>query len=184
MAKTISFTLDAASIGKAIKELNDYTKDFEQKCKELRKRVAERIKWSAQQGFSTAMEGDVFLQVDGKKRSPASPIFGSDVQVNVRHEDDVSVIWTEGENAVFIEYGAGVYHNGAPGDSPHPWGLEQGFVIGGYGKNHGTQNAWGYRDADGSIYITHGTPAAMPMYRGVVQACEHLIEIAREVFRG
>lgn len=183
MAKTISFTLDAASIEKAIKELDSYTKDFEWKCKELRKRVAQRIKWNAQKGFSTAMAGDVFLQVYGKKKSPASPIFAQgDVQVNVRHEDDVSVIWTEGENAVFIEYGAGVYHNGAPGDSPHPWGLEQGFVIGGYGKNHGTQNAWGYRDADGSIYITHGTPAAMPMYRGAEEAIRAIGEIIQEVF--
>lgn len=182
MAKTISFTLDAASIGKAIKELNDYTKDFEQKCKELRKRIAERIKWSAQQGFSTAMVGDIFLQVSGKEKSPASPIMGSSVQVNVKHEDNVSVVWTEGEDAVFIEYGAGVYHNGSPGDSPHPWGLEQGFVIGGYGKNHGTQNAWGYRDSDGNIYITHGTPAAMPIYRGAEEAIRAVGELIQEVF--
>lgn len=180
--KTISFTLDAKSIDRAIKELQEYTRDFERKCQEIRERVAERIAWSAERGFSTAMVGDTFLQVNGKDKTAIQPVVGADISVQVRHEEDVSVVWTDGDEAVFIEYGAGVYHNGAAGASPHPWGAEQGFLIGTYGEGKGRQNAWVYRDGSGNIVITHGTPAAMPMYHGYMDAINALNEIVQEVF--
>lgn len=181
--KTISFTLDVKSIDRAIKELQEYTRDFERKCQEIRERVAERIAWSAERGFSSAIASDVYRQVVGKgETQAASPVMANGIEVHCDHKDDVSVVWTDGEEAVFIEYGAGVHYNGNPGDSPHPWGLEQGFVIGGYGQGKGVNDAWGYRDSNGNILITHGTPAAMPMYHGAEEAIRALDEIIQEVF--
>jgi hypothetical protein len=36
--------------------------------------------------------------------------------------------------------------------------------IGEYGKGHGKQQAWGFRDESGDLVITRGNPAAMPLW--------------------
>lgn len=169
--KTISFTLDAKSIDRAIRELEQFSREFEQKVTRLREMVAERIAWSAAQGFSVALVGDVI-----KGTAPTN-----DVHVSVTHEGNVSIVIAEGQEAVFIEYGAGVYNNGAAGTSPHPWGAEFGYYIGGYGQGKGKRNVWGYYD-NGKLVLTHGTPAAMPMYRGVENAKRVLDDLVQEVF--
>lgn len=179
--KTISFSLDTKSVNQAIRELQRYRDEFPQKIARLRQMIAERIQWTAQQGFNVAIAGDTFLRVDGKNKMSIQP-YSSDVTVTVSHDDTVSTVLADGDQAVFIEYGAGVYHNGAPGDSPHPWGLEQGFAIGTYDKGKGVRNVWGYKDADETVILTHGTPAAMPMYRGAEEAIRALDEMVREVF--
>lgn len=167
--KVISFSLNAASIDRAILEIEAYQDDFEQKCALLRQKVAERIRWSAERGFSNALVSDIII-------GDYEPV--NDVQVSVTNEGNVSVVIASGNEAVFIEYGAGVYYNGNPGDSPHPWGLQQGYVIGAYGKGKGVRNAWNIDKAT----VTHGTPAAMPMYRGAEEAIRAIDEIVREVF--
>ena len=186
MAKVISFSLSPKDIDRAVKELRDYQTVFKEKCEEFRKRVAERIRWSAEQGFSQAVAGDTFLKVSGDSVQQIGPTMVNGITVTTEDGDGYTLIMTHGKEAVFIEYGAGVRHNGAPGDSPHPWGIQQGFAIGAYPLNHdppsyGVRNVWGYYDGD-SIILTHGTPAAMPMYRGAEEAIRAIDEIAREVF--
>ena len=174
--KTITFSLDSSSINRAIREVRAYSEEVKQKTEQLRKKVAERIQWSASQGFSSAVVSDVFK---------GDPPKTSAVTVNITHGDQVSIVFTDGEEAVFIEYGAGVYHNGGQGmigSSPHPWvqnGVEtRPFFIGMYGHGKGARNAWNIdRDT-----VTHGTPAAMPMYRGFMEAKNALDEMVREVF--
>lgn len=170
--KTISFTLSPPSIGKAIKELQAYRMDFQRKCEKLRQLVAERIQWSASEGFSSAMVSDV---VEG------NPSTTNDVSVTVEGRGNVSVVIANGSQAIFIEFGAGVYHNGAVGSSPHPWGAELGYLIGTYGKGKGKYDVWSYYD-NGSRVYTMGTPAAMPMYNGLQEAIAAFDGIVREVF--
>ena len=98
--------------------------------------------------------------------------------MTVTNEGDVTIVIASGEEAVFIEYGAGVYYNGAAGDSPHPWGIQQGYGIGTYGKGKGVRNAWNIT----KDVVTRGTPAAMPMYRGAEEAIRTIGELVREVF--
>lgn len=170
--KTISFALDKASIGKAISEIRQYADEVKQGTELLRQKVAERVGWSAAHGFSTALVGDVV-----RGAPPAN-----DVHVTVEHGDSVSVVFAEGDQAVFIEYGAGVYNNGAAGSSPHPWGAQFGYYIGGYGQGKGKRQTWGYYDESGKLVLTHGTPAAMPMYNGLEDAKRVIEDLAREVF--
>lgn len=96
--------------------------------------------------------------------------------------ENVSVVVASGEDAVWVEFGAGVYHNGAAGSSPHPKGNELGFTIGSYGKGNGRKTTWGYLDDDGELHLTHGTPATMPMYRAMETVSEEVYLIAKEVF--
>lgn len=92
----------------------------------------------------------------------AKPSF-STLQPHVYNGDKKGTMSTtirlQGEQAVFVEFGAGVYYNGNPHGSPHPWGVELGFTIGDYGMHQGLKKAWVH---DGHLY--KGTPAAMPLF--------------------
>ena len=95
----ISFTLDPGSINKAIREVQQYKADITRKTKLLRDRVSTLIAWRASQGFSSALAGDIIR--GGEKQ------YGS-VDVQVDERGDITVILAVGEDAAFIEFGAGV----------------------------------------------------------------------------
>ena len=81
---------------------------------------------------------------------------------------------------MWVEFGAGVYHNGAVGSSPNPYGSELGFTIGSYGTN-GARDIWGFYE-NGELVLTHGTPAAMPLFHAVQDTIDEIPSIAKEVF--
>lgn len=169
---------DESSFDKAISELERYRNDLQTRADLIRERVAERIRWSAEEGFSTSIADAIFL--GGTEQ------VGGNVTVTISDEGTVTVVIASGADAVFMEFGAGVYFNGgkgAIGHSSHPSGERQGMTIGEYGKKRGRQNAWHLPGStkDNPI-VTRGTPASMPMYRGAREAAAALDEIAREVF--
>ena len=174
MSKKIRFTLSEDSIDKAIAELTAYIDDLKTKTDRLRELIAERVAWSASEGFSTAIADDIFTGGDRPT---------GDVSVSVENDGNVSIVIADGADAVFIEFGAGVYYNGSAGSSPHPKGAENGFLIGEYGKGQGKKKAWALPGSTReNPILTHGTPAAMPMYRGVREAVSVIGELAKEVF--
>ncbi len=169
--RVISFGLSVQYIDRAMKELADYKQDILKKTELLRERVAERLCVEAQSGFNGAVVDD--LVRGGQKFAQ--------VRVTVDNRGDMTVVIADGQDAVWIEFGAGVYHNGSPGSSPHPHGVELGMTIGGFGKGNGKKETWGYYE-EGTLKLTHGTPAVMPMARAVTTVCNEISEIAREVF--
>ncbi len=171
--RVVRFTLDAKSIGKAIKEIEEYKREVLQKTDELRKRVAERIAEDASSGFASAIIDDL-LQNSGGARA-------ANVSVEVSDSGNTTLVIANGQDAIWCEFGAGVYHNGAAGSSPHPKGAELGFTIGSYGKGLGSKKVWGFYE-DGELKLTHGAPASMPMYTACQKVCEDVANIAREVF--
>lgn len=170
--KVISFGLSEKEIDRAIKELEDYKKEFLKKCEELRQRVAERIRQKAQEGFNGAVVDDLTAESGGARMA--------EVSVVTEDSDDVTLVIAQGTDAVWVEFGAGVYHNGAVGSSPNPYGANLGFTIGGYGEN-GKKQAWGFYE-NGDLKITHGTPATMPMFHAVQDVLDGIGDIAKEVF--
>ena len=89
-------------------------------------------------------------------------------------------IKAEGKAVAFIEFGAGVYHNsGEPYPKPRPDGI---VGIGQYGKGLGKRQAWGFKDDSGELVITHGNPAAMPMWYASEEMRKNILKIAKEVF--
>lgn len=169
--KVISFSLDSKSIGNAIREIDEYKQEVKCKTERLQERVTERIAETASQGFGSAVVDDL-LRGGAKSAS---------VNVDVDTRGNVSVVVANGEDAVWVEFGAGVYYNGQAGSSPHPKGGELGMTIGGYGKGYGARNVWGFYE-DGELKLTHGTPAAMPMYNAMKTVCAEITDIAKEVF--
>lgn len=172
--KKISFTLSARDINRAIKELEQYKKDFLDKMELLRKKVAERLENLAANGFAGAIVDDLTEDSGGVRYAQ--------VTTSIDERGNVSVVIAQGEDAVWVEFGAGVYHNGSAGSSPHPKGSELGFTIGDYGKSMGKKNTWGFYE-DGELRLTHGTPAVMPMYNAVKIVCDEIADIAKEVFK-
>ena len=172
MAKrTIKIGLSEQDIDRAIRELAQYKADFTQKVELLREKVAERLADEARSGFTGAIADDL---VKGGQRL-------ADVKVSVDNRGSLTVVVASGEDAVWVEFGAGVYHNSSPGSSPHPSGVELGFTIGSFGKGNGKKKTWGFYE-DGELKLSQGTPATMPMYRAMQTVCNDIKDIAREVF--
>lgn len=170
--RKITVELTESGIDKAIKELEEYKKDIKRKTALLQDRVAKRIEEEADKGFASAVVDDL---VRGGYQKP-------DVTVNYTTKGDISVVVAQGEDAVWVEFGAGVYHNGNLGSSPHPRGSELGMTIGGYGQGKGKQRSWGFKDADGTLHVTRGTPAQMPLEKAVLSVLDELPQMAKEVF--
>lgn len=172
MTKVIRMTLDPASIQAAIRELNDYKKWVIQKTDELRNRVAYFIAKDASAVFNSAVADDLIGE---------GAVIGS-VDVTVDDQGNVTLVIANGEDAVFMEFGAGVYYNGSVGSSPNPLGAGLGYTIGSYGKGNGRKEVWGFKGSDGEIHLTHGTPASMPLYKAVKAVSDDIVRIAKEVF--
>lgn len=171
--KVIRISLSEKDIDRAIKELEQYKREIIRKTELLRTRIAERIANLAQSGFNGAVVDDLTGGSGGARKA--------DVRVSIDERENVSVIIAAGEDAVWVEFGAGMFHNGSTGGSPHPKGSELGFTIGGYGKGMGKRQTWGFYE-DGELRLTHGTPAVMPMYNALKTVCEEITSIAKEVF--
>ena len=165
--------LSEQEVDRAIRELAEYKRDFLRKVDILRERIAERIASEAQTGFNGAVVDD--LVNGGEKLANVNVSIGSSVG------GSITVVIANGEDAMWVEFGTGVYHNSTAGSSPHPRGAELGFTIGGYGKGLGKRQTWGYYE-DGELKLTRGTPARMPMERAFLSVCNEIPGIAREVF--
>lgn len=161
--RTIPLSLNTKSINSAIKEVRAYKKWVQDKTLELTRKLAEL-------GADEAKVRFVGAQYDGI----------NDSSVTVEPITNGYKIVAAGNAVCFIEFGAGVYYNGT---EPYPEPRPSGVVgIGEYGQGKGRRKAWGFYDADGALVITHGTPAAMPMYHASRVMMQEVSRIAKEVF--
>lgn len=172
MSKTIRVELSNKSINSAIREIRKYREGLREKLLRLQARVSEEIAIDAESGFASAQYDDIIGE------GPRKP----NVTIHWGQSNNMYVVIADGEEAIFVEFGAGVFHNGAVGSSPHPLGSENGYTIGSYGKGRGKQNAWGYVGDDGEVHITRGTRAQMPLYNATKSVISKIPQIAREVF--
>ena len=102
-----------------------------------------------------------------------------------------------GGNAVWLEFGTGIYWNGHPNGSPNPYGEQLGYRIGEYGNQHGLEQGWFFPTTDPRYEIirhtkdgdvatgygyTHGIKADMFMFKTVKELKQRFPELARDVF--
>lgn len=167
----LSIALSEKSISDAIKQVKQYKQWVDRKTRELTERLAIIGAHEAVVRFSGAYYTD-----------------DNDTVVDVYPHSVVAthgsgyIISASGTVLYFIEFGAGVYYNGAePYPLPRPKDVAK---IGEYGQGKGKQDTWGYyRNGDkNDLVLTHGTPAAMPMYHATQEMRRELTRIAREVF--
>ena len=161
--RVIKMSLSAESIDNAIAELKAYKRLVEIKTNELLEELAKIGVREASVRFTTAIYDGV-----------------NDSSVTLNDIPGGYSIVAEGKAVAFIEFGAGVYHNpGEPYPNPRPDGI---VGIGEYGKGLGKRQAWGFTDDSGELVITHGNPAAMPMWYASEEMRDKILKIAKEVF--
>ena len=161
--RVIKMSLSTSSIDNAIAELKAYQDYVRDKTYQLTEKLAHIGVKEASVRFTTAMYDGV-----------------NDSSVTLEPITDGYCIKAEGKAVAFIEFGAGVYHNpGEPYPNPRPSGI---VGIGEYGKGRGKRQAWGFKDDSGELVITHGNPAAMPMWYASEEMRSKILKIAREVF--
>ena len=168
---TIRVKLDRKSINDAIREIHEYRDDVIKKADLIRQRVAEELEEDVRNGFNGA-NGEFIIHEGYQVPS---------VDVSVSQTGETTLIIANGIEAVFIEFGAGVYYN--PSGTPHvrPKGIVK---IGEYGNGYGKRQVWGYYDEVGELKLTHGTPASMPMYNAIQRIVPKIVQIAKDVFGG
>lgn len=160
MPKTIVIDpLDKESVSNAIKAVKQYKAWIAAKETMLRERLAMLGASVASIQFSRAIYNG-----------------SNDVTVRVDSTGSVAVIYAEGQDVAFIEFGAGAKYGYG-----HPQAGEFGVGPGTYpdGKGHWDDpNGWYY--AHGKH--TFGNPPAMAMWQAVQAMTEQLTMIAKEVF--
>ena len=102
MSKVIRFGLSPREIQSAIDAINLYKENLQKKVDTYRKRIAEEIAVYASAYFDSSVMDDV---INGTPRKP-------DVTVDFSDNGSIAVVVAHGEDAVWCEFGAGVYHNG------------------------------------------------------------------------
>lgn len=170
MSSGFAISMSAEGLDATIEYLMAYRIKLEEKARELRNRVAEELKTMTQSGFSGAIVDD--LGTNGV-------VFAS-VDVKVEDNGDVTLVIASGEDALFAEFGTGIFYNGSAGSSLHPKGAELGYTIGSYGPNGEKEHWWFYEN--GESRMTHGAPTSMPMYNAAKSIAPFIGQIAMEVF--
>ena len=102
-----------------------------------------------------------------------------------------------GGQAIWLEFGTGVYWNGYPNNSPNPYGNDLGFKIGEFGDQHGLDQGWFFPTTDPRYEIvkhtangdvgtgygyTHGIKADMFMFKTIKELQRRAPELAKDVF--
>lgn len=163
----------------SVKAIRDYAKQLERDAHLMTEAIALKLQLQAENNFQKAVY-DMLIPEGGTTPK---------VKVTVKRNREFTVVIAEGQEAIFVEFGAGVYFNGGVGSSPHPKGAELGYTIGSYptesksGINQGRYDVWGFKNEDGEIRLTRGTKAQMPMYNAMKTIVSEIDSIARVVFK-
>lgn len=169
--KIVVVNLTPRGIDEAIDRMKAIKRTFEDNCFHFRHAVAERVMKNANDLYAQAWYNDWV----GSGKGPAL------VPMIIEETEEASIL-VAGSPAIFIEFGAGIYHNGGTiFTSLHPYGVQLGFTIASYPEHgvpsQGRFNAWEY---DGRI--THGTEAQLVLYNAVRYTLPDIEDIAREIF--
>lgn len=165
--------LSPSGVQQMIDSVREYREWLKNGCKKLLDRLA-------QDGYEVASAGFANAAYDGT----------NDVTVSVEDRGKIKAVVAIGGAVLFIEFGTGVTY-----PDNHPEAKELGMVRGSYGQGRGKQSTWGYygepgtngtvagERAKGTLVLTHGNPANMPMYNAVKELELRINEIVKEVFR-
>ena len=162
--KIVIDPLDKKSITAAIKQLNQYEKEFQAKEAEFVRRLKEI-------GVSVASLGFSMADYDGV----------NDVQVTETQNGARAAVIAYGETVGFIEFGTGVkfreYDSSSTEFTPPPHGS--------YGKKKGANpKGWYFSQGDGAAgRHTYGNVPAEAMLTARDVMVERVVQVAREVFR-
>ncbi len=151
------------SINAAIKQIQQYEKEFKAKETEFIRRLKEL-------GVSVATAGFAMADYDGV----------NDVLIAETQSGNRAAVIAYGETVGFIEFGTGVRYpewNSSGTDYTPP-------KHGTYGKGKGANpKGWWFSTSPGSAQHTYGNPPAEAMLEARNSMVEQVVQIAREVWK-
>lgn len=154
---------DPDSIKKSYEIMKRYSDTFEQRCDTFCQRLLE-------QGVEIAKKQFSATEYDGPTE---------EITVTVEKVGENWQLTASGTQVFFIEFGTGVYFNGAESYPGRPVGV---VGIGQYGKGLGKNEGWYYGTGDGEAEYTHGNRSAKAMFAADLQVRAMIETIAKEVF--
>lgn len=159
--RTITFSLDSASINRAIKEVERYKEDLQRACQELIERLTD-------DGVQIAKMQVVSLGAfdTGELESSIMGYYSPNLRAGI--------VKTDAWHALFVEYGTGVV--GKSNQHPMPDGWEYDV------NNHGDKGWVYHSDRDGKFHWTKGMPSRPFMYNTMRELERKVSSIASEVF--
>lgn len=172
MKHKVVTTLSPSGVQQMIDSVREYREWIKSGCARLLERLT-------QEGYEVASAGFASAEYDGT----------NDVTVSVEDRGKIKAVVAVGGTVLFIEFGTGVTY-----PDNHPEARDLGMERGEYGQGRGKQFTWGYygepgtngtvvgERAKGTLVLTHGNPANMPMYNAVKELELRLGEIVKEVF--
>lgn len=168
--KTIHIDIgDPKSVTAAIAELKDVRAEWRRKANLLCETVAAMIADQVSENLSEIDMSDDLKDISTHTATPRFPILGAEARGNQ--------VYIGGEEIAFVEFGAGIYHNGGR-SNPLADKVQFETAIGSYGQGNGNKKYW---------FVAHnliscGTPAYMPIYRAIEAVKPKIPMIAREIF--
>lgn len=161
------------SIRHAIADLESVKKEWQRKanvcCEMIAAMLADQITANLQ---AIPYTDDL---IDVKNHQPVPRLTTSSPMAASAHGNKVYI---DGAEVAFIEFGAGIYHNGAGQSNPLSQAVQFDTAIGSYGKGQGNRNYWFVAHN----LISRGTPAYMPIYRAILAIQPEIPTMIRQVF--
>lgn len=177
-----NITYEARLTQKDIKSLAQKLRQYQNRLKNKTNELVKELSDVGIQVIEENMENAHYTYDSKGVRSGSDTSHMTYVKMHSYGEYSQAELILQGKEVLFIEFGAGVYYNGAAGATPHPKGQEFGFTIGSYGSGNGQKKVWGYYNESGDLVLTRGVEATMPMYKAEQEIVDKYIAIAKKVF--
>lgn len=172
--RIIECVLSPESVDSAIKELQDYKDELQDKHKQLVDRLAKIGIKVAEERYAEASAGSIEA---GKMTAPDSAV--PTLEITTEDGGLTAVIQISGHDVTFIEFGSGVHFNAGYAGKPATTNAGKfGYTIGGYGTGLGLHEAWHY----GSGKISYGTPAADATGKIEEEIKNQIRKVVREIY--
>ena len=171
--RIIECVLSPESVDSAIKELQDYKDELQDKHKQLVDRLAKIGIKVAEERYAEASAGSI---EPGKMTAPDSAVPA--LEITTEDGGLTAVIQISGHDVTFIEFGSGIHFNGHGGEPATKNAEKFGYTIGGYGTGLGLHEAWHY----GSGKISYGTPAADATGKIEEEIKNQIRKVVREIY--
>lgn len=156
----------SGSFDEAIKELKAYQQKLDSQIEEL-VRILANDGVVVAKSWLGATQGDSTRAVVGLEIDSAGDI-------------KRAMITLSGRDALFVEFGAGIYYNST--DPPHA--AEFGYGVGTYpNQKNAFKNGWYYIDETGYKAYSHGTEGTYPLYHAADNIRNTAIMKALSIFR-
>lgn len=158
------------SVQNAIKEVKSVKQEWQRKARQAENIVAaELAKLINEELMNVAIADDL---KDTKTHQQVHSVPGVEARANG------NTVTIYGENVVFIEFGAGIYHNSGGNDNPLSKAVQFDTSIGSFGKGQGNKKYW---------FVAHnliscGTPAYMPIHNAIEAIKPQIPTLVRQVF--